>query len=181
MDLKAIVNGMQNSGPAVRDIGEVDFQSFISEPGRLNVVDFHADWCSPCKKLSPMLSSVIEANSGVVRLGKLNVDQARQLSQEQGVRSIPDVRFYIDGKLVHKFTGAAPKETIESLIATHSANIDPAASMVARLKTGFSGVDEGDGTTATVPARPRPSNAKPIEEAMKPMKKDWLPPGMSQK
>jgi thioredoxin len=181
MDLKAIVNGMQNSGPAIRDIGEVDFQSFISEPGRLNVVDFHADWCGPCKKLGPVLSSVIEANSGIVRLGKLNVDQARQLSQEQGVRSIPDVRFYIDGKLVHKFTGAPPKETIESLIATHSANIDPTAGMAARLKTGFAGVDGGDGITATVPARPRPANAKPIEEAMKPMKKDWLPPGMSQK
>ncbi|MDE0837118.1 MAG: thioredoxin family protein [Akkermansiaceae bacterium] len=121
------------------------------------------------------------ASSGIVRLGKLNVDQARQLSQEQGVRSIPNVRFYIDGKLVHKFTGAAPKETIESLIATHSANIDPTAGMVARLKTGFAGVDGGDGTTATVPARPRPTNAKPIEEAIKPMKKDWLPPGMSQK
>jgi len=170
MDLKAIVSGIRNTGPTVQDIGEVDFQTFISQSGRLNVVDFHADWCGPCKQLGPVLSGVIEENSGVARLGKLNVDQARQLSKEQGVSSIPDVRFYIDGKLVHKFTGAAPKETIESLIATHSANIDPSPAIA-----------ENDDAAATVPSRPRTANAKPIKEAVKPMEKDWLPPGMKRK
>ncbi|QTN33189.1 thioredoxin family protein [Akkermansiaceae bacterium] len=164
MDIKAIVSGAQNAGPTVQDIGEVDFQTFISQPGRLNVVDFHADWCGPCKQLAPVLSGVIETNSTVARLGKLNVDHARELSREQGVTSIPDVRFYVDGKLVHKFVGGESKETLETLIATHSANISPA----------------GGGGDA-IPGRPRPPNAKHIEEAMKPMEKEWLPPGMIKK
>jgi thioredoxin len=167
------VSGIQNSEPAVQDIGEVDFQTFISQPGRLNVVDFHADWCGPCKQLAPVLSGVIEANATVARLGKLNMDQARELAQEQGVRSIPDVRFYVEGKLVHKFTGTQSKEAIADLIANHSANLDPP------LRP--EGMAESDGTPGSAPPRPRPPNAKPIEEAMKPMEKDWLPPGMKRK
>lgn len=178
MDIKAIVDGIQNTGPAVQDIGEVDFQTFISQPGRLNIVDFHADWCGPCKKLGPVLSGVIEANSNVARLGKLNVDQARELAMEQGVRGIPDVRFYIDGKLVHKFTGGIPKEKIESLVATHSANIKPLNDFSEQLNEG---IDTIGITDSQAPAGQRPSNAKPIDEAMKPMAKDWLPPGVSKK
>ncbi len=174
MDLKAITDGIRKSSPAVQDIGEVDFQEFISEPGMLNIVDFHADWCGPCKKLAPVLSGVVEENSHVARLGKLNVDQARELAQEQGVRSIPDVRFYIDGKLVDKFTGGVSKEAIERIVATRSTAIKP----VARLGEG---ITEADGTTGTALERPRPANAKPIGEAMKPMDDGWLPPGVIRK
>ena len=78
MDLNAIVDGMVDTGPAVRNLGEVEFQEFISTPGKLNIVDFYADWCGPCRKLAPALSAVIEENSKVARLGKLNVDQARE-------------------------------------------------------------------------------------------------------
>lgn len=178
MDLKAIVGGIQHTGPAVQEIGEIEFQEFISQPGRLNIVDFYADWCPPCRNLAPVLSGVIEANSGVARLGKLNVDRARELSKEQGIRSIPDVRFYIDGKLVHKFTGGKNKEAIEKLIATHSAGITPATDLSAQLNKG---IVETDATGQAPPPSPRPSSAKPLEEAMKPMAKDWLPPGMSEK
>lgn len=178
MDIKAIVNGIQQTGPAVQDIGEVDFQKFISQPGRLNIVDFHAHWCGPCKKLGPVLSAVVEENSGVARLGKLNVDQARELSVEQGVKGIPDVRFYIDGKMVHKFTGAAPKATLESLIAEHSAGISPLNDFSETLN---SGINEMGANGQTPPPKPRPANAKPIDEAMKPMSKEWLPPGVTKK
>lgn len=181
MDLKAIVEGVEDTGPAVQDIGEVDLQTFISESGRLNIVVFHVGWSDPCKRLVPVISGVVEEHPGIVRLGRINVDQARELSAEMGVRNIPDVRFYIDGELVHKFTGDLSKGDIESLIATHAASIDPAAVVAAGLDQGFPGAADNAGTTPTVPAKPRPSNAKPIEEAVKPMDKDWLPPGMSRK
>lgn len=179
MDLKAIVSGIQNAGPTVQDLGEVEFQEFISQPGRLNIVDFHADWCGPCKQLGPVLSGVVEANSQIVRLGKINVDHAKELAREQGVRGIPDVRFYVDGKLVHKFMGGIPKSEIERLIAEHSMSINPAQGIADSLREGTGGVAVSDGglTPTNAPA----SAAKPIEEAIQPMKKDWLPPGMSQK
>lgn len=176
MDIKAINSGLQNAGPTVQDIGEVDFQNFISQPGRINVVDFHADWCGPCKKLGPVLTKVIEVNSGVARLGKLNVDNAKELAQEQGVRSIPDVRFYIDGKLVDQFTGAADKEAIASIVAKHSATL----SAQPGDQAGQNAAQPVEGA-ADIPPRPRAPGSKPLEEAMKPMDKDWLPPGMTPK
>lgn len=179
MNIKTLVNGIQKTGPAVQDIGEVDFQEFISQPGRLNIVDFHADWCGPCKKLGPVISSVVEANAGAVRLGKINVDNAKELSREQGVREIPDVRFYIDGKMVHKFTGAPPREQIEALIAEHSAGIIPLDDLAAKLNGGS--IEEVTSADQAIPPTPRPSNAKPLEDAMKPMTKEWLPPGLEKK
>lgn len=175
MDLKAITDGIAKTGPTVRVLSETEYGTFIAEPGRLNIVDFHAEWCGPCKKLGPILTEVVEANEKVVRLGKINVDQAQELAREQEVSSIPDVRFYVDGKLVHKFVGAPSKEKIEELIATHSATINPVQEIVDKLVN-----EGGDGGTATAPPT-RPPGAKPIEEAVKPMTKDWLPPGMSPK
>jgi thioredoxin len=175
MDLKAITEGIAKTGPTVRDLAETEFDTFIAEPGRLNIVDFHADWCPPCRKLAPELTAVVEANASVVRLGKINVDHAKELSREQGVSSIPDVRFYVDGKLVHKFVGAPPKAKLEELIATHSATINPVQGLTDALVNGG-----GDGTTSTAPPI-RPPNAKPIEESMKPMDKEWLPPGVTRK
>ncbi len=90
--------------------------------------------------------------------------------------SIPDVRFYVDGKMVHKFVGAPPKAKLEELIATHSASISPVPGITDTIENS-----SADGSaTATAPPT-RPANAKPIEEALKPMKKEWLPPGMSRK
>jgi thioredoxin 1 len=174
MDLKAITDGISKSGPTVQDLAETEYGTFIAEPGRLNIVDFHADWCPPCRKLAPELAAVVEANAHVVRLGKLNVDHAKEMAREQGVTSIPDVRFYVDGKLVHKFVGAPPKAKLEELIATHSAAINPVQAI-----TDAQG-NRGDKTTSTAPPV-RPPNAKPIEDALKPMEKEWLPPGVSRK
>lgn len=121
-----------NSGATVQDLAQTEFDAFISEPGQLNIVDFYADWCGPCRRLGPILSGVVEANSGVARLGKINVDHAKQLARFQGVRSIPDVRFYIDGKMVHQFVGGESKFTLEGLIKTHTASIVPANDLTDR-------------------------------------------------
>lgn len=165
--LKTAREESANTGSSVRDLAETEFQSFIAEPGRLNIVDYHAEWCPPCRQLGPILSEIVEANSHVVRLGKIDVDQAQQLAGEQGVSSIPDVRFYVDGKMVHQFVGAPPKEEIEQLIATHSAAIHSGQDSVG---------EHGD-----LPPPNTPPGTKPIDEVMKPMDKNWLPPGMSRK
>lgn len=177
LKLGQIADGI-NGGPTVQDVAQTDFDAFISEPGRMNIVDFHAEWCGPCKNLGPVLSGVVEANSGVARLGKINVDHARELSQSQDVRSIPDVRFYIEGKMVHRFVGGESKSTLEQLVKTHTASIVPVTDFAGQLNTGLDGV-VGDAPAAG----PAGGNhkAKPIAEAMQPMEKEWLPPGMSRK
>lgn len=174
MDINAITTGISKSGPSVQDLAETDFDAFIAEPGRLNIVDYHAEWCGPCKMLAPILTEIVEENAGAVRLGKINVDHAQELAREQGVSGIPDVRFYVDGKLVHKFVGAPPRAELEHLIATHSASISP-------TPTTAAGIEKASGDPAAVVLPERPANAKPLEEAMKPMEKKWLPPGVTPK
>ncbi len=175
MKLDQIVSGTV-AGPSVQDLSEIEFQAFISQPGRLNIVDFHADWCPPCRKLGPILSDVVSSNANVARLGKINVDGAKELSKNQGVSSIPDVRFYVNGALVDRFVGGRSEQALKDLIAKHSASLTP--DYAAQLNDGIDGTTQD---TASVTAPPRPSNAKPLEEAMQPMKENWLPPGMSQK
>lgn len=180
MDIKAIVNGIQDTGPAIQEIGEVDFKEFVSQRGMLNIVTFVTRSSEPCRKLDPMLAEIIKSKPGVVRIGKLDVETSRELALEQSVTKVPDVRFYIDGKLVDGFTGNEAREKIESMVATHAATINPADGIMAGIDTGFAGISKAEGTES-VPQRPRPANAKPIEEALKPMEKEWLPPGVSRK
>lgn len=168
-------------GPSVTPIGEVDFNHFIAEPGRLNIVDFHADWCGPCKTLGPILEQVVSANAMTARLGTFDVDQAKDFAREQGVSGIPDVRFYIDGKMVDRFVGGESKARVEELVAKHTAGIVPANDFAGILNAGIDDLGKPKGTTENIPARPKASNAKPLDEAMAPMEEEWLPPGMSRK
>lgn len=161
----------------VQDLAQTDFQAFISEPGRLNIVDFHADWCAPCRKLSPVLTDLVEKNAGVARLGKIDVDQAKQLARLEKVRNIPDVRFYLEGKLVHRFVGVESRETLENLIAKHTEQL---ATKEVSLKQSKPKLKKVVGKKSTEKSSEEAKReAKPMDEAMIPMKKDWMPPGMS--
>jgi thioredoxin len=145
------------TGPLVRDLAAAEFESFIASPGRLMVVDFHADWCGPCKTLGPVLEQVAGEFPGKVFLGKINVDQAGDLPAKEGVRGIPDVRLYRDGKRVDQFVGAVDAARIRSLFEKHTAGIEVAAA--------------GQAEAAAAKAEP------PIQ----PMTKDWLPPGIERR
>ena len=156
-------------GSAVSNIGEADFQEFISEPGRLNIVDFHASWCPPCKTLGPVLEQVVMNDAMKVRLGKIDVDQAKELAGRQGVSGIPDVRFYIDGKMVGRFVGGRSKATVEQMVKKYSADIIPVDDFKTRLDAGKKeGKSNAGAATAT-----------PFDQAITPAEKDWLPPGVS--
>ncbi len=64
------------------------------------VVDFYADWCGPCRRLSPVLAELAAAWEGRVKVVKVNVDQHRDLAVRYGVSGIPDVRYFLGGELV---------------------------------------------------------------------------------
>ena len=68
-------------------------------------VDFYADWCPPCRKLSPVLAELANDWEGRVKVVKINVDENRKIAMQYEVSSIPDVRFFKDGKQVGNAVG----------------------------------------------------------------------------
>lgn len=83
---------------------EVNFDEAVRSPGKLVIVDFWAHWCGPCKMLAPELENIVKQRDDVVVL-KVNVDNSPLLSQHFGIASIPDIRFFRDGKAVGGFVG----------------------------------------------------------------------------
>lgn len=73
------------------------------------LVDFYADWCGPCKMMAPIIEELAENYEGTVKVGKLNVDEAPNISSKYRVMSIPTLLFIKDGQVVDTVVGAVPK------------------------------------------------------------------------
>ena len=80
------------------------------------VVDFWAEWCGPCKQIGPSLEELASEYSGEVKIAKVNVDDNPIAPSKLGVRGIPALFLFKDGKMVSSKTGAAPKSVLQTWI-----------------------------------------------------------------
>lgn len=98
------------------DVTQATFKSEVIESATPVLVDFWAEWCGPCKKLSPLLDEIAEEMGDQVKVAKVNVDNERTLDAMFQVMSIPTVLLFKDGKKVDEFVGLRPKHEIVSRV-----------------------------------------------------------------
>jgi len=144
------------SSDQVTAIDASSYDAFTAQKNKLIVVDFYADWCGPCRMLAPMLETAATAHPGVVFVGRLNVDQAKEFAAGKQVQGIPDVRIFKDGREVDRFVGCPSEAEVLAKIAALATGITP---------------------VAAAPDQP----VKTPAETVKPMPKNWMPPGMEKR
>ena len=76
-------------------------------------VDFYADWCGPCKMMSPVIDKLAEEYEGRIKVGKINVDDHSEVAARYNIMSIPNMKFFKGGKVVDEVIGAVPKPVMK--------------------------------------------------------------------
>jgi thioredoxin 1 len=91
-----------------------NFEAEVKNSDRPVLVDFWAEWCGPCKMLSPLLDELANEKGETVKIAKVNVDDNQELAVEFGVKSIPMLLFFQDGEVKDQIIGVAGKDAINA-------------------------------------------------------------------
>ncbi|MCB1474624.1 MAG: thioredoxin [Rhodobiaceae bacterium] len=99
-----------------KNVSQTSFDSEVLQSSEPVLVDFWAEWCGPCKQLSPTLDEIAAEMEGKVTIAKVNIDENQDIAVKYGVRAIPMLALFKDGELAGTQVGVQPKSRLVSWI-----------------------------------------------------------------
>ena len=106
-------------GQHTQPVTDASFDKDVMKSSTLVLVDFWAEWCGPCRALGPKLEEIAQEMSSQVKVVKMNVDENPQTPGQYGIRGIPAMLLFKNGKQVGELVGNHPKESITELLKSH--------------------------------------------------------------
>lgn len=107
------------AGDRILYLTDDNFDEQISKVRGPVLVDFWADWCVPCQKIAPSLEQIAQEMAGRATVAKVNIDENGDVVNRFGIRSIPTLMVFKDGRVVDQMIGNLPKEDIRRLVEKH--------------------------------------------------------------
>ncbi|MGB0525440.1 MAG: thioredoxin [Flammeovirgaceae bacterium] len=104
-------------------MAKAKFSTLIKQSDIPVLVDFYADWCGPCKVLSPIIQKVAGKLDGQVKVIKINVDRNKAVTMQYNVRSMPTLMLFYKGKVLWRQSGVMPEQQLLSAIRPHLAKV----------------------------------------------------------
>jgi thioredoxin 1 len=103
------------AGKNVLEINDLNFEKEVLQSKEPFLLDFSAVWCGPCKMLAPIVEKIADENNGKVKVGKLDIDDSPGVASKYGIRGVPTVVVFKDGKESGRHVGVTNKETLLKL------------------------------------------------------------------
>ena len=97
---------------SVLKITTENFENEVLKSDKKVLIDFYADWCGPCKMMSPVIDEIAEENTDIIKVGKVNVDENQDLAMEYDVMTIPTIMIINNGEIQKTFIGVTDKNEI---------------------------------------------------------------------
>lgn len=101
---------------SVLTINNENFENEVIKSDKPVILDFYADWCGPCKMMSPVIDEISEELGEKVKVGKINTDENSELALNYQIMSIPTIMVIKNGEIVHRFIGVTDKDKIIEVI-----------------------------------------------------------------